>query len=599
MPRPSAGGAAIGFIAQFAAKGVRTFQRESWDGLFNVRPSNKIPRLTENPNQGSGWGRSAVNVNSFARLLEAYRSGGPGGWSDDRWEQTRHFIGIAYLAIHRTSEQLTQAEFQVFEKDDNAPDGKRPVSRRHPGYELIQLLEHPNREDTFGDLMYRWNQQMDLTGTALTWMVPNRLGKPYELYSIPTAAAMPSPIVNPDFPEGFYRIQPLYPYGPFSAPTPFSAAGAIIPSQWMMRFMYPHPYLRHDGYSPLTGLQLTLDVIESIYRSRWYSMQRGVNPTAILNFDEVEGMQGLPPEEVARIHAEWENNFQGVDNHGKLIIGHPGSKLEQFGTSPVDMDYANGWDQETNFSLAGFGISKPAAGMIEESSYASLFATLKQFHLLTLQPKCARFAAKLTRRLAKFFGDDLIVEVRTPRIDDHELKQQKLQMAIGAKAITYNQLLKELEFPMVKEDWGEQRVGMDEPQGQPGMLGMPGAAPPGTPGELPPESVAPGELPESPELGESADEASLEADFEDVDHEAEASRPTPGTLGEGSLGPRKAFAQRPRSALRKALTPPRMKNLKDQLVAVTEGPPPEPGELPLYDQLMSTLFPNGNGHAHD
>lgn len=549
----------------------KVYPAPSWDGLFSVSP-DKTPALTDNPTQGSGWGRSAVNVNAFAKLLEAFRSRGPGGWTDDRWEQARHFDGITYVAVHRANEQLFNAEFQVFERDDNAPDGKKPVNKRHPGYELVKLLEHPNKEDCFGDLISNINLQMDLTGTALTWMVPNRLGKPFELYVVPTAAAMPSPIVNPDFPDGYYRIQPLYPYGPFSAPTPFSAAGAIIPAEWMLRIKYPHPYLRHDGYSPLTGMRLTLDVIESIYRSRWYSMHRGINPTAILNFDEVDGMQGLPPEEIARIHAEWENSFQGVDNHGKLIVGHPGSKLETFGNKPVDMDYANGWDQETGFAMAGFGISKPAAGMVEETSYSSLFATLKQFHLLTLGPKCSRIGAKLTRGLAKFFGEDLIVEVRCPRIDDHEIKFQKVDKAVAAGAITYNQLLKELDFPMTDEDWGDERVGKDQQQpGAPGMPGAPGqeAAQPGQGTSSEAAQTQSGDL--DSQLDQELDQLDAELGQEDL-----VERPDTGDMGKGSLGPRKALDRE--QLLRKVL---QRKRLDEN-----------------YVEKLIRLSGSENGHAH-
>lgn len=582
----------MGFISQLTGyeSKARVYPPQPWDGIFSVsKESGKTAlRLSDNPTQGSGWGRSAVNVNSFARLLEAYRSKGPGGWTDDRWEESRHYTGIAYVAIHRANEQLMQSEFQVFEKDDNAPDGKKPVSRHHPGYELVKMLERPNGEDCFGDMMAQWNLQMDLTGTALTWLVPNRLGKPFEMYSIPTAAAMPSPIVNPDFPDGYYRIQPLYPYGPFSAPTPFSAAGAIIPAKWMIRFKYPHPYVRHDGYSPLTGMRSTLDVVEAIYRSRWYSMSRGVNPTAILNFDEVDGMQGLPPEEIARIHAEWEGNFQGAENHGKLIIGHPGSRLDPFGNKPVDMDYPAGWEQETGFALAGFGISKPAAGMTEDASYGALFATLKQFHLLTLQPKCVRIGSKLTRELGKYFGDDLIVEVRCPRIDDHDIKFEKVKIAQGAGAITYNQLLKELDFPMTDEEWGEQRVGKDEQQGQQpgapgGMPEMPGQEQPPMPGQEPPQDETGEE--ETDDFDGSKDQ-SLEEELNAIDAELNPEEATPGNMGKDSLGPRKMYEQRRIDVLRKALKPPKMKAL------VSKGQEEE-----NYVERLIRLSNNGDGHA--
>ena len=411
--------------------------------------------------------------------------------------------------------------------------------------------------------------QLSLTGTSLTWMVPNQFGVPMELYPVPTALAIPQPAINPDFPDGFYRIQPVYPYGPFSSyPTPSSAVGAPIPAQWMLKIKYPHPLLRYDGYSPLTAMRLHLDEIESMDRSRWYAMKRMINPSAILNFDEVEGMEPLPEPEIERIRAEFESDFMGSENTGRLFVSTPGAKLEPWGDRPVDMDYQAGWDQLVSFAMGGFGITKPAAGMVEDSSYSTLFATLKQLDWLTLGPACARISSHLTRRLAPFFGDDLIVEVRTKRIDDHDIKLAMLSKAMEAKAITINQLLKELDMPLTKEKWGEERVGMGpEQQGAPG--GMPGMLPPGG------QSSAPGQPPPVEE----------ETGAEEIENDVEANRPSPGDLSRGALGPRGTLGKR-LEAIQRALG--RKKKSFTQK-----------GGTSLYDRVRSGVGRKAerNGHA--
>lgn len=448
-----------------------------WEEVFGTtkeRDKVALPRAV-NPAGGS-YALSAVSDNAFKSLLRALRSRAPGGWTDDRWEQTvRHFVGIAYVAIHRICTQLSQAEFQVFQEDDNHPDGKRAVTKNDPPqgdrfmqpYDLVRLLKRPNRLDSFGKLMYRYGQQKYLTGTHLTMMVPNQLGCPHELFSIPTAMAIPQATTAPEFPEGYYRLQPIYPYGPFSTyPSPTTNVGAPIGAQWFIRSMFPHPLLRYEGYSPQTALRLHLDEIEAIDRSRWYTTHKAMRPSAVLNLKELEGLtQGLPYEEVMRIHAEWENEQSTPENHGKLIIGYPGGTFEQWGANPIDMDYPEGWSQLVSFCLGGFGITKPAAGMIEDSSYASLYATLKQLNLLTTKPDCDDFASDLTLHLAPFFGDDLIVEIRCPKIDDHDIMFEKCRALVGAKAIKKNELRKMLDVPVTNEPWGEEFAG-DDPQQQ-------------------------------------------------------------------------------------------------------------------------------------
>jgi phage portal protein BeeE len=491
---------------------------------------------------GGSWGRSAVfsGSGSTKRLLETLRSSAPGGWSDSRQEQSAHFLGIAYVAIHRICTQLRQAEFQVFKKDEHHPDGKRPVTPYDPPekglhvapYDLVKLLERPNRQDSFGRLMYRWGQQKFLTGSALTWMVPNKFGVPMELYSIPTAIAIPQPITNPDYPEGAYRIQPVYPYGPFgNYPSPSSAVGALVPAQWMLRFQYPHPILRYEGYSPLTGLRLHLDEIESMDRSRWYRMKRTIRPNGILNFTELEGSQPLPEDEIARIHAEFENNWQGPENIGRLIVGTPGAELDIREGGDEEVDYYNGWDQLVSFAMGGFGITKEAAGMLNGASYAGLFASLKQLHLVTLDPETDDIAADLTMHLAPHFGEDLIVEVRCKRIDDHDLVFTKIDKGIQARAITKNMVLKLLDLPMTKEPWGEEIAGMEPmtlpmgamvpPNAMVNQMGQPIAAPPPQDGTG--NASTPG--------GEWGPEEGVQAEPEEMDQ----SRPEPGILGDAAI----------------------------------------------------------------
>jgi phage portal protein BeeE len=540
----------MGFISNLArsetahsAKDIQS--RQHWRRTFGTTkedgPNPLVPKApVRDPNS---YTRSATSGdNATKHLLKALRSPAPSGWSDDRWEQSRHFVGIAYVAIHRICEQLMQAEFQVFKKDPMHPDGKRPVFRGEQGYELVELLEKPNPEDSFGDLMYGWSMQMDLTGQALTWMVPNRMGTPYELYPIPTALAIPQTVINADYPNGFYRIQPVYPYGPFStAPTPYSAVGAAVPAEWMLKFKYPHPFLRHDGWSPLTALRHHLDQVESIDRSRNYSMKRSINPSAVLNMEDMDGSLPLPWEEIERIRAEYEADFYGPENHGRIYVSTPGAKLEQWGSRPVDMDYQNGWNQLVSFVLGGFGITKQAAGMLEDSSYSTLFATLKQLYWLTLDPKCYRFSTHLTKHLAPFFGDDLIVDIRCKRIDDHDVKNQRMQLLMAAQAITKNEFRKEMEMPLTRDIWGMDMAGT--PSVPPYLLdpvtGLPIVLPDGTP--LGPQQL-PGaggivtgtqgmeQPPLVPTSGEHDDESRL-VPAEISNERPKAKRPMQGAMG--------------------------------------------------------------------
>jgi phage portal protein BeeE len=546
----------IGDLVKSATKGTASGPKRWQDFLEGKKE----------PVPGGTHGRSVSSGDTQTmRLLTALRSRSPGGWSEDRYEQTRHFVGINYVGIHRQNEMLSQGEFEVYKKDPKASGGKRKVTPDDPPegdrqcrpYDLVKLLQNPNPEDNFGDLMSAWNLNMDTTGMALTWMVPNKLDYPMELYPIPTPLAIPQPVINPDYPQGFYRIQPVYPYGPFSSyPTPNATVGAAIPAQWMMRFKYVHPLLRYEGYSPQSALKFHLDEIEMIDKSRHYGMRRTFKPSVVLNMAGVEGGQSLPPSEIERVKAEIENAHFGPENVGNLFVSPPGGELSEFGSRPVDMDYQSGWDQLVSFTLGALGITKPAAGMIEDSNYSTLFATLKQLYWLTLDPKTSRIGNKLTKFLAPFFGDDLIVEVRCKRIDDHEIifsKVDKLSTLKGMPKPVIRMALELMDLP-VEDDLVEE-LSKKEEGGGPGMPGMgaPGQGQPGQKEESATMQPADADMETANEGMEAADGGPL------APPEVEKNRPTPGGLSQGALGPRKSLDRKALNRLRaryKQLTPP-------------------------------------------
>lgn len=538
----------MGVIAQLAS-GSKVAPRSPengrlWQQFFSVSKEDPnvqtslTPRALANVSRVSpvpasapqGWGNSLVNNPAAGRLLQALRSRAPISWTDNRYIQAAHYTGITFVSIFRLARAMSQAEFQVTIDDPLHPDGKRPVTEMDPPngdlpfvrpWDLVQLLKRPNPQDSFGKLLMRRTIQKYLTGTALTWKVPNAFGIPMELYPIETVLATPQPVYNAEYPDGYYRIQPLYPTSPYGGlPPPSSASGAIIPAQWMMADRFPHPIFRNDGYSPLTGMKLHIDEVESMDSSRWYKMKRSVKPNLILQMLEAEGMQPLKEEEIERIRAEIESEFMGPENWGKLIVGHPGCEL-QVQNDSEEIDYYQGWEQLVSFVMGGFGITKEACGMISDASYAALFATLKQLNVITLDPECQDIGQEMTRDLCPHFGRGLEVTLRVKRIDDHEVTFNKCNILMSAKAITKNEVRKTLDFPLTQEPWGNDIAGDPSPnetlmQTQLAMMALPDETEEQATG-----TIKPGGL----------DNVKEEAP------EVTQSRPGTGGLGKGSRGP--------------------------------------------------------------
>lgn len=501
-----------------------------WNRVFGQVTHKEAPK--PKPQRG---GTLAASAQSLMHFLTAIRSGAPGGWTDDRYEQSRHQNGAAHIVVRCLGTRFLRSEFQVSHRDPSAPDGKRPVTESDPPegdrivrpYDLVRLLQKPNAHDYWGKLCYRVLQQKLLTGTAITWMVPNELGVPMELYCLETGIAVPMPVLSPEFPQGAYRIQPVYPYGPFSSyPLPNAAVGTLIDARWTFRSFYPHPLIRYEGYSPQTGMRLELDCLEAINRSRWYKMKRSSNPDAVLNMTDTESGAPTLDSEIERMLAQWEAAMQGPENHGKLLVPPTGAKLEQFGTVPKDMDWQAGFSQLLDFSLGGFGVPKAAAGMADDASYSQLYASLRQLDLVTMEPEAFDWAATLTRFLAPFFGDDLIVEVRCPRVDDHEITFKKVTELMGLKGLPESVIrlaFTLMDLPQDERVIKELAAVKDEQGAASGTVQALGGKSPEESGERVNKVI--GEVVKREE--ERAEPA-----------EISRTRPAPGKLSEGSLGPR-------------------------------------------------------------
>lgn len=173
----------------------KAIDRDSWRQAYTVKEDGSYrldPRKAANANASAASG-----VNAYSKLLRAMRSKAPGTWTDDRWEQSKHFTTTPYVAIHRICVLLSQSEYDVLESVNGSmdPNDLKPAKSKE-GERLIRYLGKPNWKDSWGKWMYRVGQQKWLTGSALDWMVPNMIGEPVEHYVVPTALAVPQTVMK-------------------------------------------------------------------------------------------------------------------------------------------------------------------------------------------------------------------------------------------------------------------------------------------------------------------------------------------------------------------------------------------------------------------
>ncbi len=446
--------------------------------------------------------------NSFQTeiLKDALRSKAPGQWFSDKLKLSQEMRGLVYLAVNVLATQFSFARPVLYRHTDDEfdEDGKERLSRYDPMYSLVR---HPNPLETWADVAYQMSMQLDTTGLCRIWMPSEddnpaaALGfngyEPTEMYVIPTATALPLPR-SAQYPDGAYRVIPYYNTAFFSvAPNYNAGAGAIIPGGQVITIQNYHPLIRWEGYAVLSAIARSVDTINAIDESRWAAMMQGCEQTIALELDPAT--KNPDAADLRRIREEWQRIYSGAKNAGKIVVTPPGAKINQFATEPEHMAYEEGWSQLADFILACYGVPK-AILMSGDLNYATLFASLRQFSWLSLDPRCWKYGQGLTKHwIGPTYGDEYLLELQGKPIDDKQLTQQMVANAQKSGSLTHQELRR-------LNGWGDL-----DPKEHPWVL-------------------------ERAFAGTGQEPAAADADQE-RDPEVEASRPE-NNLGDGSLGPR-------------------------------------------------------------
>lgn len=369
---------------------------------------------------------------------------GPGWWSSDHAEEATHFTSWNYCAIHAKAKQAAQATMRVYRRKKKKGNGElvekqtgpdQPEPDREPleNHPAAKLLEKPNPRWPRSIFMYQISQQLNLTGSALPWINLDRIGRPAELWVIPTALARPQ-MPSAQMPEGAYWVTAT---GLFTmtgnVPTALGVgamAGLTIDARDVQPIRWPHPVLLADGQSPLAAGSVQIDLAEEIDQAAWAVMHNSVDPSVVLSLDP--SMQ-VDEAELNRIEAMIEAKRGGTGGKGKHWIIQ-GCTPAQVHRSPSELDYANSRPQCRDGVLAIQGTPAIAAGIPSDTgTYSAYYVSLKQFIELCVQPELDMIAAEFTRMIQRLYDDDALeVEITAKSFDDPEVIDRRLSTAATA-----------------------------------------------------------------------------------------------------------------------------------------------------------------------
>ena len=384
----------------------------------------------------------------------ALSQGQPGQWATDHREEGAHFTGWNYVAIRSISTQAAQADVAVYDDSRDAIGEQKSIRKQYrsrglrkaygteanestplpTAHPYMRLMARPNPSQSGASQRYEVAMQLLLTGTALIWKVGNKAGRTVERYVVPTGVAFPMPPAR-DLPRGGWRIDPASSRWQFRDAQGYvetrgwqRAIGQIIPAEDVLVIRFPHPVWKDDGYGALAAGALWIDAGEQVDRARFASMLNGADPSLIITPpDDID----LTEEQLNAAQKKFAEKYCGPNNAKKAMFVTAG-RIEKLTTAPKEMDYVAAFTQFRDAIMALHGVPGIAAGITEGGSYAALYASLKQFTLLTVQPILDLIAEEETEQQSGEFGESLTVEYTAASIDDPDVLERQLATDLQA-----------------------------------------------------------------------------------------------------------------------------------------------------------------------
>jgi hypothetical protein len=401
------------------------------------RTKGLFSQVQKNPAFGPGVDDPAARMGREL-YLEGLRSDAPINWLSSHLKENQSDFGAIYIAIKALKAQASAARMKFYRWHPDAKMGgdeeeKQYLPRQH---EICRFFNYPNKWDSGRKMTARLVEQYCLTGTGLGWRVDEGTAfdksddRPEELWSVATGLYTAIPM-SPMYPNGAYRIMPFFPGPMAQLPGTWQAGGVTVPADQMLVWQATHPLTYKEGLSPLAACASELDTINGIGRARNSIIRRAPVPSGVLEMDT--NTQWPDKSQLNRLTQQLFNYIGGADRAGRPAIFGPGMTWKPFEMQGIELPWGDTWDQLLCFVFAIFGVTKSMVGMNEDTSYAALYATLKQFNLFTLCPLLQDLADAYDRQIIhKFWGVEYGMEFETQQVSDDDLLEKQLSNDLQA-----------------------------------------------------------------------------------------------------------------------------------------------------------------------
>jgi HK97 family phage portal protein len=313
-----------------------------------------------------------------------------------------------------------------------------------PTSPLQRLIDNPNPDQSWYELMYEASQQLDLSGNAFISEIKGGIsGTPFQLWLLPSHCMEITP--------GKERLVAKYHY---------SVGGRLEPIEPadMIQIKRPNPESPYFGYPLLKAAGRPTDVDRESGDWQKASLQN----RSVLDL-HVEAPEGTTPEQMNEVRQKLLERQASPANARKPIV--TSGKVTQLGHTAVEMDFNESRSKVWAEICSVFGVPMAMLGFTESVNLANAEAMKRLLWQDTIVPELELIKRQLTHQLATEFGSEWRLEPdlsKIPALQEDASKKVEIARKLLELGYTTNEINEHLELGFDEIEDGNTRY---EPAG--------------------------------------------------------------------------------------------------------------------------------------
>jgi HK97 family phage portal protein len=328
---------------------------------------------------------------------------------------------IVYAAVEKRAKSIASVPAKAMQRKADGQWEHMPLSP------LQRLLDNPNPDMSWQDLMYHTSQSLDLSGNAfLSEIRAGVMSLPYQLWLLPSAYIRIKP--------GRESLIDYYEY--------VEARTRRIDQKDMVQIRMPNPESMYFGMPPLKAAGRPTDIDRE--SGIWQKVSLENRGASDIN---IKLPDGATQEQVSAAKAAYKQQQAGPANARKAMISN--AEIQVIGQTAVEMDFINSRKAVWTEIAAVFGTPLAVLGFTEQVNLSNGETMRKMMWQDTIIPQLDLIYRQLTHQVAKEFGPDWKI---VPDLTNVQALQEGLTTKLDsatklfAMGVPFNTINQELEL---------------------------------------------------------------------------------------------------------------------------------------------------------